>query len=117
MPVYDYKCTEHGLFYELASMEDHAKPANCPKCQTLSPRVIIMPPSLFEMDADKKQAIERNEIAQNEPEYSTIESRAENEEMIKKGCGCGHKKRPSKLMYTANGDKMFPSMRPWMISH
>ncbi|MGK0269862.1 MAG: putative FmdB family regulatory protein, partial [Cocleimonas sp.] len=49
MPVYDYKCSDHGLFYELASMDNHAKPAFCPTCQILSPRVIIMAPSLFEM--------------------------------------------------------------------
>ncbi len=117
MPVYDYKCSDHGLFYELASMDNHAKPACCPTCQTLSPRVIIMAPSLFEMDKEKKQGMERNEIAQHEPQHSTVDSRAENAEMLKRGCGCEHKKRPSKLMYTANGDKIFPSMRPWMISH
>jgi hypothetical protein len=32
-------------------------------------------------------------------------------------CGCNAKKRRSNLMYTAEGNKMFPSMRPWMISH
>ena len=117
MPVYDYKCSDHGFFYELASMDDHAKPASCPECQILSPRVIIMSPSLFKMDKEKKKGIERNEVAQNEPQHSTLDSRAENTQKLKKGCGCEHKKRPSKLMYTANGDKMFPSMRPWMISH
>lgn len=117
MPVYDYKCSEHGLFYELASMDDHAKPAKCPECSTLSPRVILVPPSILEMAKEKKQGIERNEIAQHEPQFSTIDSRAENTEKVKRGCGCEHKKRSSKLMYTAQGDKMFPSMRPWMISH
>jgi len=117
MPVYDYKCAEHGLFYELASMENHAKPAACPECQALSPRVIIIPPAIQEMAKEKKQSIERNEKSKHEPEFSNIESRAENAEKLKKGCGCSHKKRSSKLMYTAQGDKMFPSMRPWMISH
>lgn len=117
MPVYDYKCSEHGLFYELASMDDHAKPVRCPECQTLSPRVIIMSPKIMEMAKEKKQAIERNEVAQHEPQHSTVDSRLENAEMLKSGCGCEHKKRSSKLMYTADGNKMFPSMRPWMISH
>ena len=117
MPVYDYKCSDHGLFYELASMDDHAKPANCPECQTLSPRVIIMSPALFEMPKEKKQAMEKNEKAQHEPQHSTVDSRAENAEMQKSGCGCSHKKRASNLMYTAEVNKMFPSMRPWMISH
>ena len=117
MPVYDYKCSDHGLFYELASMDDHAKPASCPECQTLSPRVIIMSPALFEMPKEKKQAMEKNEKAQHEPQHSTTDSRAENAEKLKSGCGCEHRKRPSKMLYTAEGNKMFPSMRPWMISH
>ena len=117
MPVYDYKCSDHGLFYELASLDDHAKPASCPECQTLSPRVILVAPAILDMAKEKKQSIERNEIAQHEPQFSTVDSRAENSEMLKQGCGCEHKKRSSKLMYTAEGNKMFPSMRPWMISH
>lgn len=28
MPVYDYKCKDHGVFQELATMADHDKP--CP---------------------------------------------------------------------------------------
>jgi putative FmdB family regulatory protein len=117
MPVYDYKCTEHGLFYDLASLEDHAKPSCCPECQKISPRVIILSPSVLNMSKKEKQAIERNETAQHEPQYSTVDSRAENTEKLKRGCGCEDHERPSKLVYTAEGNKMFPSMRPWMISH
>ena len=117
MPVYDYKCPEHGIFYELATMEDHASPAACPQCQSLSPRIIMMPPQLFGMVPEKRKAMERNEVARHEPEHSTVDSRAENAEKVKYGCGCKHEKRSSKLLYTADGNKMFPSMRPWMISH
>lgn len=117
MPVYDYKCAEHGLFYELASIDDHAKPAHCPECQNLSARVIIMSPGILNMPKDKKQAMDRNEAARHEPQHSTSDTRAENADKLKHGCGCTHKKRSSKLMYTADGNKIFPSMRPWMISH
>ncbi|SIS44218.1 zinc ribbon domain-containing protein [Neptunomonas antarctica] len=117
MPVYDYKCAEHGLFYELASIDDHAKPMPCPECQSLSARIIILSPSILNMPKEKKQAIELNEAAKHEPQHSTVDSRAENADKLKHGCGCTHKKRGSKLMYTADGNKMFPSMRPWMISH
>ncbi|MDG6773694.1 zinc ribbon domain-containing protein [Thiomicrorhabdus sp. ZW0627] len=120
MPVYDYKCPEHGIFFELATMEDSAKPMACPHCSTLAPRVLVLPPELFEMDPNKKEAIARNEKAQYEPQISNADTRAENEERLKhkKGCGCQHHKRgSSKLMWTADGKKMFPSMRPWMISH
>ena len=120
MPVYDYKCPDHGLFHELATMEDYDKPGLCPQCQLLSPRVIMVPPEYLNMDKEKKNAMDRNEAAKHEPQLSTVDSRAENEERLKhpKGCGCTHKKKGgSKLMYTADGKKMFPSMRPWMISH
>ena len=38
MPVYDYKCKEHGVFHELATVEQGDQPCACPTCQTLSPR-------------------------------------------------------------------------------
>lgn len=128
MPVYDYKCQEHGVFHELATMDDSAKPMPCPHCDELAPRILMIPPQVLDMAPDKKAAIERNEKAQHEPMMSTKDSRAEDEERRKfyaqrphkhhQGCGCqSHKKDQSKLMWTANGEKMFPSMRPWMISH
>jgi putative FmdB family regulatory protein len=117
MPVYDYKCADHGLFYELASMDDHAKPAHCPECDTLSARIILMSPGMMEMAKEKKQAMERNETSQHEPKLSNMDTRAENADKLKHGEGCSHRKRGSKVMYTADGSKMFPSMRPWMISH
>jgi len=117
MPVYDYKCPEHGVFNELATMDDHANPVACHHCGVLSPRVIVMAPEILDMAPAKKQAIEKNIKARHEPEISDTDSRAENAEKLKHGCGCQHHKRPSKLMYTAEGNKMFPSMRPWMISH
>ncbi len=116
MPVYDYKCQTHGLFYELASVADSDKPAACPTCGKSCPRVIILAPELFKMDKDVKEAHELNERNQHEPTFSTTERR-EDDEQHASGCGCSKKLSRSKLMYTAQGDKMFPSMRPWMISH
>ena len=117
MPVYDYKCPEHGIFHELAMLRDHANPAACPTCQALSPRIIIMTPEILDMAPEKKKAMAINEAARHEPHHSTADTRAENAERLKHGCGCKHEKRSSKLFYTAEGNKMFPSMRPWMISH
>lgn len=117
MPVYDYKCTEHGIFYDLATVEDCGKLAACPVCAKLSPRIIVIPPQILEMAREKKSAMERNEKSQHVPALSNQDSRAENAEKLKRGCGCQHLKKPSKLIYTAEGNKMFPSMRPWMISH
>lgn len=115
MPVYDYKCANHGLFFELATFEQSAAPCPCPTCGNLSPRIVLLAPELLLMPQAKRQAIATNEKAQHAPEYSTA-ARREADHQHKTGCGCQHKKS-SKLMYTAQGEKMFPSMRPWMISH
>lgn len=116
MPVYDYKCQTHGVFFELATLENYDQPCACPQCGSASARVILLAPEFLDMAQEKRQAFATNEKAQNEPIFSTDLSR-----QIKKedgGCGCSnHKKKGSRLMYTAQGDKFFPSARPWMISH
>jgi len=121
MPVYDYKCTTHGLFYELNTMEESSTPCACPTCGTLSARVIMVAPEFLSMKKENREAHARNEKAMNEPVFSTPEYRAEKKARLEhkhgKGC-CGDRPiRQSALMYTAGGNKMFPSMRPWMISH
>lgn len=115
MPVYDYKCSEHGVFYELATMEDYQKPCACPTCGLLSPRIIRIAPEILAMSPVKRKAETTNERSSNEPVFSNLDRR-ESDHEHRQGCGCQGKKK-SKLMYTAQGDKMFPSMRPWMISH
>lgn len=119
MPVYDYKCTDHGLFNQLATFEQSAQPCACPQCGQLSARVIVLPPELRGLQAHDHQAMERNERSRHEPVFSTpqerVERRARHEHKHGKGC-CGETRR-SALMYTADGKKMFPGMRPWMISH
>lgn len=117
MPVYDYKCPEHGIFHELATLENHANPASCPQCRKLAPRIIIMAPKIAQMASATRSAMEKNERSRHEPALSTPDTRAENSERLKHGCGCRHEARSNKLFYTADGNKMFPSMRPWMISH
>jgi putative FmdB family regulatory protein len=115
MPLYDYKCKQHGVFSELATIADMEKPAKCPQCGSLCPRVIAFPPHIADMLKEKRHAMETNEKAQHEPVISTLDRR-ENDHEHASGCGCSSKKK-SKLFYTADGNKMFPSMRPWMISH
>lgn len=117
MPVYDYKCREHGLFNTLATMADSAKPAECPTCKVLSPRVIVLPPEIAAMNSADRAAQDRNEKSRHEPVFSTADRRAHDKEHSR-ACGCGSPKLgKSMLFYTADGKKMFPSMRPWMISH
>lgn len=116
MPLYDYKCKSHGVFQELATITEFQSPKPCPLCNVLSARVIRLPPALSGMAPERRRAMEANEKAAHEPVVSTRELRME-EHRHGKGCGCGDTKRQSNLIYTAQGEKMFPSMRPWMISH
>lgn len=122
MPVYDYKCREHGLFNKLATLAESAEPAACPVCSKPAPRIIMLPPELLARNQSRNSADGRNERSRHEPLFSTPEARQEaqarREHQHGKGCGCGHQPLgKSKLFYTADGKKMFPSMRPWMISH
>ncbi|MDO3381880.1 zinc ribbon domain-containing protein [Gilvimarinus algae] len=122
MPVYDYRCQTHGVFSDLATMSKSAEPAPCPVCAQLSARVIMMSSQLLDMAPANRQAHSRNEQARERPQFSTPESRAEDkarrEHRHGKGCGCGDKPiRQSHVIYTADGSKVFPSARPWMISH
>lgn len=117
MPVYEYKCQDHGVFYELATMEESQAPHECPSCGALCARIIRIAPEVLAMSPEKRKAMATNEKSQHEPVYSTSDRR-ESDEQHSAGCGCSkHKPGGSKLMYTAAGEKIFPSARPWMISH
>lgn len=115
MPLYDYKCKDHGVFYGLQTMDKYDQPVPCPECGQLSARIIRIAPEILTMAKEKKTAHETNERAQHEPITSSSEQR-KHDHQHQKQCGC-HKEKSSKLFYTAQGEKMFPSMRPWMISH
>ncbi|MEE2911595.1 MAG: zinc ribbon domain-containing protein [Candidatus Poribacteria bacterium] len=114
MPLYEYKCREHGIFSELATLADSAHPTDCPQCGATSPRILTLSPRvvLALKEGVSIKAIERNEKAQNEPEVSTVDRRQNDDKHI-----IGKSIGKSKVIYTADGKKMFPSMRPWMISH
>lgn len=122
MPLYDYKCRDHGLFQELAMLSESAQPQPCPECKSLSARVIVLTPELLRMDPVRRDAIARNERSKHEPLFSTPEHRAEeqarHEHRQGKGCGCKDQAigKPQ-VFYTADGKKWFPAARPWMISH
>lgn len=116
MPVYDYKCREHGVFFELATMSESDQPCACPTCGSMAARVIMLPPEILAMQKERKHAHEVNEKNQHEPTHSS-KARREEDESHSRGCGCETKLSKSKMLLTARGEKIFPSMRPWMISH
>jgi len=132
MPVYDYKCREHGVFSELATMDQSEQPAACPVCRQFSARIIRLPTSLTRLSQSDRQAHERNERAKHEPLSSSLSEPSRSpghgaHDKRKKGCGClgNHRNSPmaegrsvgKRAILTAHGEKVFPSARPWMISH
>lgn len=122
MPVYDYKCKAHGLFYALATLDESGDPKPCPQCESPSGRVIMLAPEILGKNPANTAAHSRNEESRHAPRFSNPEQRQEDlarrQHKHGKGCGCGQEPiSKSKLFYTADGKKMFPSMRPWMISH
>lgn len=67
MPIYEYECSQHGVFDELRPMSRSAEGAECPTCQSLAPRVLsatrtnLVPRSV-------STAKSRNEKSQHAPE-------------------------------------------------
>jgi putative FmdB family regulatory protein len=130
MPLYDYNCREHGLFHELATMAQSGDPCLCPKCGTLSARVVVIPPQVLAMVAERRKAFEINEKAQHEPGLLSATGWVKPDKKsatVKNNCRCGtshslETRRPKgklqqQLLYLPDGSKTFPSQRPWMISH
>lgn len=118
MPVYDYKCQEHGIYNELATLDDSAKPTPCPECGILCARIIMVPPSLQKVSEAERKGHETNEKSQHEPIFSN-EDRRQHDHQHAAHSGCNKHKVSSaaKMLYTATGEKIFPSARPWMIGH
>jgi putative FmdB family regulatory protein len=120
MPTYDYACADCGGFEAFRSLSQRNEPAACPDCQAASPRVFVNAPRLACMNRDTRTAMETNERAQHAPissgEYGAYQR------LTKKhpsGCGCcgTSATKRSATLTGANGNKMFPTQRPWMISH
>ena len=103
MPLYDYKCNEHGVFSELTTIAKMEDPVDCPQCGVVSPRILALPPHIVTMMKETKQAMERNEKAQHEPIISTLDRRT-NDKKHASDCGCSTTKK-SNLFYTARGQQ------------
>lgn len=133
MPLYDYKCREHGVFQELAPVAQGPEPCACPQCGSLSARVIVIPPQVLAMAPNQRKAKERQEQAKDGPLIMTPEEHRERERerqaraRHKSGCGCHSPAKEvterdisalkQQVVYLPDGSKVFPSQRPWMISH
>lgn len=116
MPTYDYACHDCGGFDALRSLADRNQPAPCPACSGASPRVFVTAPRLALLDGGTRHAMATNERAQHAPQSSADYARLRHPA----GCGCCVSSKSAQrgaTLRAANGNKAFPSKRPWMISH
>jgi len=70
MPIYEYECSQHGVFDELRPMSRSAEGAECPTCQALAPRVLSATRTNL-VPRHVSTAIGRNEKSQHAPEVRT----------------------------------------------
>ncbi|MFK7859364.1 MAG: FmdB family zinc ribbon protein [Granulosicoccus sp.] len=114
MPVYQYNCPSCGQFDKNKPMSMASEKASCPQCNSPASRFIAAP-FLASTSRSSIRATGLNELAQNEPRHTSQLMRKH-----KPGCGCcggGSNRISGKTAQNAAGDKMFPTKRPWMISH
>jgi len=113
MPTYDYACAGCGGFDAIRSVNTRDEPAACPDCGAAAPRVFVSAPRLALMDGGRRSALATNERARHEPKSSREYARLKHPA----GCGCCSTGKRGATLTGVNGNKAFPSKRPWMISH
>ncbi|GMU47092.1 MAG: hypothetical protein AMXMBFR26_18740 [Porticoccaceae bacterium] len=112
MPCYDYRCREHGVFEELATVAERAAPRPCPQCGAPAARVIAAAPALLDMTPALREACARNERSRHEPRLHA----GGDADSDRCGGSCGSPAGRKAILLT-DGRKVFPSGRPWMIGH
>jgi putative FmdB family regulatory protein len=103
MPIYEYECSQHGVFDELRPMSRSAEGAECPACRSLAPRVLSATRTNV-VPRSTSTAIARNEKSQHAPDV--------------RGHGHGHgtpghhhaKPKPGQL-------QAYRGARPWVMEH
>lgn len=99
MPIYEYECTEHGIFEEMRPMQRSGEAADCPACQERSPRVLsatrtnLVPRAVSVAHA-------RNEKSQHSPHVCSS------------GCGHSRTKAPKRTE-----PQVYRGKRPWVMEH
>ncbi|MGQ2978270.1 MAG: FmdB family zinc ribbon protein [Polaromonas sp.] len=113
MPTYDYDCAQCGSFDALRSVAMRNQDAACPSCGGVAPRILASAPALALMEGGTRLAMATNERARHEPKSSGSYARLKHPA----GCGCCSTGKRGATVTAPNGNKAFPSKRPWMISH
>jgi len=96
MPIYEYECTEHGLFEAERPMMRSAEANECPACHGAARRVLSTTRTTLVPRASAL-ARDRNEKSQHAPELRRVEAPAA--------------PRPSRPALQASHG------RPWVLEH
>ena len=113
MPTYDYDCKECGSFEAIRSISLRNEPAACPVCTQAAARVMVSSTGLAYLDGTTLRAMDANERSRHEAKSSKNYVSHKHPA----GCGCCSSSKKTTTVTGKNGNKMFPSKRPWMISH
>ena len=99
MPIYEYECSEHGVFEELRPMQRCAEPADCPSCAQSAPRVLSVT-RVRQVSHAVGVAHERNEKSQHSPHVCSS------------GCAHGKPRAPKSTQ-----PQVYRGKRPWVMEH
>lgn len=96
MPIYEYECSEHGLFEAERSMLRSAEPSPCPHCQSSARRVLSATRTAL-LPRASSIARERNEKSRHEPVLQRVR-------------GGPQRSSPRSRLHASHG-------RPWCLEH
>lgn len=105
MPVYEYRCEEHGDFTRHVEIARRNDAFNCPSCGSDATR-IISAPSLALMNNNNRKAWAKNEKSAHEPIRKKTHT-------CTSSCNHDHsssQKKPEYMSAPVGG-------RPWMLGH
>ena len=66
MPLYEYSCSNHGVFESMGSMARSDEPASCPSCAAPADRILSKVRG-SKLPAAQVKARDRNERSRHEP--------------------------------------------------
>jgi putative FmdB family regulatory protein len=89
MPIYEFECTDHGVFELTRPMAQVREPASCPDCGTVAKR-LLSAPSLVTGSAIGRRAAALNERSQHEPRIVKREIAKSNGEPAKRTVQSSH---------------------------
>lgn len=116
MPIYEYKCSECGMFSALKKLSESSSLMTCVSCGEAAIKIVSIP-HLALVSLSTRSAHERNEKASSEPRQARRSS-----------CGCtglhsckpGSKENSSPVQLKKESGLLMQTKktaRPWMLGH